>query len=309
MAIAGGFSGQRWHLLGDPFTDIWAAGTNDPDPEIGQAFLAAAGAYLSEHPTTAVEALLEHGISRYGATRALEDACNYDGHPFGAALGADEAGAVLQLVSRAGYDSYAVQEIVTGVATAHPQVVLDHLDAQADDGSQELDDIHELHTAYDARPAALASWIRSNLSNPHAHLVTAAAVNSHLTISQGDAFAELVADLDGDELLRFLAVLVDLETWALDQPALAEAITGRARETATHNQTRAEIKGAMRPTHWGTVDGVSEELNAALARAETAAEHAIDEDLKADYQDAVALLRARIDDERREQDEEDDSGW
>jgi len=65
----------------------------------------------------------------------------------------------------------------------------------------------------------------------------------------------------------------------------------------------------MRPHHWGAVNGVSEELNSALACAQDAAEHATDPDLVADYEEARAYLRALIHDERREIDEEDDLDW
>jgi hypothetical protein len=43
--------------------------------------------------------------------------------------------------------------------------------------------------------------------------------------------------------------------------------------------------------------------------ASSGPENATDEDLKADYQEALAYIQARIDDERCEQDEEDDDGW
>lgn len=63
---------------------------------------------------------------------------------------------------------------------------------------------------------------------------------------------------------------------------------------------------AIRLRHWGMVNGVSEELNTAPARAKNAAAHATDADLKADYEEAHAYAQAHIGDARHGQDEEDD---
>ena len=53
---------------------------------------------------------------------------------------------------------------------------------------------------------------------------------------------------------------------------------------------------------------MSEELAAALARAEDAADHATDADLKAEYHHAVAHIQRQIDEELREYEDEEDSG-
>jgi hypothetical protein len=247
MAFASGFSRQRWHLLGEPFADVWAAGTNDPGPDIAQAYLAAAGTYVREQPTAAVEVLLDHEISQFGATRAIEDACNYDGRTYGAALNADDATAILRLISHAGYDSYTVQDTLTGIATAHPQLVLGHLGDQANNGVRLPDDIHELNTAYGTHADVLAAWIRDNLNAPHAGHVIAAALNGHLTNNQGAALAQLAADLDGDQLPFLVKLLAHLDTWALDQPDLAHDITARAREPAPTSGQVPESKTRCPP--------------------------------------------------------------
>jgi hypothetical protein len=62
----------------------------------------------------------------------------------------------------------------------------------------------------------------------------------------------------------------------------------------------------MRPRSWRYSDGVSFELNAALERARRAAEQADDADLKADFEEAVGVLQAEIDELKREHDEEED---
>ncbi|TCB94444.1 hypothetical protein E0H26_21210 [Micromonospora zingiberis] len=306
MAIANGFMGQRWHLLGEPLFEVWATGINDPDLDIAQAYLAAAGTYLGEQPIAAVKVLLEHAVSQFGAIRAIEDACHYDGRTYGAALNSDDATAILRLISHAGYDSHAVQEALTGIATAHPRLVLDHLADQADNGVPLPDDIHELNSAFDTHADGLAAWIHDNLSAPYAGLVIAAAVNDRLTNNQGTALARLAAKLDGDQLRSLVELLADIDMWALDQPDLAHDITARARERGVHERTRPFVQDAMQPHNWSAMNGISEELGSALALARDAAEHTTDLDLKADYEEAHTYLQALIDNLRRDNDDEDD---
>jgi len=62
----------------------------------------------------------------------------------------------------------------------------------------------------------------------------------------------------------------------------------------------------MRLRSWGFSNGVSSELNAALARATEAAEKTDDPDLKADYEVASSELQADLDEIKREHDKEQD---
>jgi hypothetical protein len=62
----------------------------------------------------------------------------------------------------------------------------------------------------------------------------------------------------------------------------------------------------MRLQHWDSVNGVSEELNAAVVRAATAAEHATDPEPRADFQEAHADLHSFVDGERSNNDEDDE---
>jgi hypothetical protein len=303
-ALAHGYSGYNWHEFGPPFDDIWTTGTNNVDPDIAQAFLGAAGAYLRQSPQAATEALLDHELTAFAAQSALADACNYDGRTFGRTLDRDDAESVLRLIDRAGFEDHAVQEIVTGIAENHPTLVLDHLAQATAAGVHIPDDIHELRAAYDTRPDAFAVWIKENLDSPHAGLIVSAAVNHHLGDGLAAAIAEFVPSVDAEQLEQLTHVLAPMDTWAIDRPDLAHVIATRARATGTFDHVRTRIRRAIRPRSWGFSNGVSSELNVTLARTRKAAEQADDPDLRADYEQASAEFQALIDEMEREHREE-----
>lgn len=308
LALADGFSGHQWYLLGRSLPDIWAIGALDAEPAVAEAFLAAAGPYLAEQPIAAVATLVEQGISEASAERALESASGYDGQRYGAGLIEQEATAVLRLISVAGYDSHIVQEIITGIALVHPQLILDHLRAEFASGGRPPTEIHELHTAYEAHPEVLALWIHRNLSNPDAHLVVSVASNDQLSDQIARALTSLVPALDGDQLKRLLSLLAGLDTWALRQPAFADTIAFRARQSCGFEEVRRAVVAAMRPSSWGTENGVSKELHAALAHAKRAAGRAIDEELTTEFERAAAGIQRQIDNDLHEY-EDEEQGW
>lgn len=306
-AVARGYSGYNWHEFGPPFGNIWTSGANDADADIAQAFLGAAGAYLRQSPRAATNALLDRQPTAFAARSALLDACSFDGRTYGESLNRDDAESVLRLVDCAGFEDYTVQEIVTGIAATHPILILDHL-AQATAGGVHIpDDIHELRTAYDSHPEALAGWIEQNLDSADAAAVVSAALNGRVTKEAADAIAGFVPNLHAAQLEQLTDVLADMGTWAIDRPDLAEVIATCARATGSFDQVRTSIRRAMRPRSWGYSDGVSSELNAAFERARRAAEQTDDPDLKADLEEAVGVLQAEIDELKREHDEEEDA--
>jgi len=305
-AVAQGYSGYNWHEFGPPFDSIWTSGADDADPDIAQAFLGAAGAYLRQSPRAATEALLDRQPTAFAAQRALLDACSFDGRTYGESLNRDDAESILRLVDCAGFEDYTVREIVTGIAARHPIVILDHLAQASARGIRVPDDIRELGTAYERHPEALAGWIEQNLDRPDAASVVFAALNGRVTQETAGAIAGFVPNLHAAQLEQLTDVLADMGTWAIDRPDLVEVIATCARATGSFDQVRTSIRRAMRPRSWGYSDGVSSELNAALERARRAADQADDPDLKADFEEAVGVLRAEIDELKQEHDEEED---
>jgi AAA ATPase domain len=312
LAIAYGFARAGWHQHADEFTAIWTQGLTDEDPDVVQAFLRGAGGYLNSNPVEAVGMLLRHNISPAGATRVLEDACSYDGRKFGTSLDLETGTEVLPLITRAGLDSYAVQEIVTGMATVHPELVLDYL-AELTQGDALLrDDIHELRSAFDQHAEALAHWVRERLNQDPTTTghVLDAAVNEHLTPTQADALAAICDDLDGAELAVLVGCLASLKLWAVDHPVLAEAVMRRARDTETADEVLDRVRRhAMTLRGWGWTNGVSDELNHAHAASAKAAETTSDDDLRATYIDAMDRFRASIDELAQEHQREEDEDW
>lgn len=308
FAIAQGFNNDTWHGHGEALTQAWKDGTNDEDPEVAQAFLGAAGALLKTDPESAVQELLDHNVSKHSAEQALDSACDYDGRPYGKALTRDQATSILRLIELTEYDSHATQEIVTGIASTHPVLVLDYLAAHFDRTHSAPDNIHGLREAYDTSAEALATWVKDHLDEQATGYVLEVATNEQPTQHQVDALTAIVAGLNGEEIQKLVEHLSSLSTWAIEHPALAHAVTAQARAVAAHAQTRPHVANAMRPGAWGSVNGHSEELAAAVARATEAAKSATDDDLKADYESAATRLQELIDELKKEDDEEDD-GW
>jgi hypothetical protein len=85
LAIAAGFARAGWQHHAEEFSAVWTAGVTDEDPDVVQAFLRGAGGYLRTNPVEAVDVLLGHDISSFGAGRVLEDACSHDGRAYGQA--------------------------------------------------------------------------------------------------------------------------------------------------------------------------------------------------------------------------------
>jgi hypothetical protein len=312
--VAAGFARFGWHERGEEFGAIWAGGLTDEDPDVVQAFLAGAGTYLRLHPIEASQTLLDHDINPAGASRVLDDACHYDGRAYGIQLDPEQATAVLNLVTRARLSSHAAQEIVTGIATTHPTLVLDYLAERADDPERLPNDTHGLRTAYDTHADALATWVRDSITRGFSKTgqVLRAAVNEHLTPAQATSLGGVCAGLDGPQLLELAGILSFLDQWALEHRHLAEALMMRARETGVTDDVREGVlHGGMSPTSWGYTNGISDDLSAAHQRAKEAAENTTDELLRDDYVDARDRLKNEIDTLAREhtQEKEVEGGW
>lgn len=313
MSIAHSFNRTSWDHTGS-LGQVWITGSDDADRSVANAFLSAAGAYVRAAPVEATEALLAKEISAHAATSAIESAGEYDGMTYGSSLTRDDAEAVLRLVGRAGYRAYSVQTTLAGIASRHPDLVLDHLAAH--DGPTGLpEDIHDLGTAFDARANDLANWIldraREADENRQHQLgrVLAAATNDRLTELQGDAFASRVPNLDVHELRAFSRVLGSLDTWPLRSPRLTQELADRARQLECWTDVRDGLLRQMHPTSWSGWNGESPELVGALGRARDAAARSADAELQALYEEAAMRVLATIDDDRRRHEADTQTGW
>lgn len=315
ISIAQSLDRTKWDRTGS-LGQIWATGSDDADPSVANAFLGATGAYLRAAPVEATDILLAKGINAHAATTAIESASEYDGPTYGSGLQRGDAEAVLRLVGRAGHVSYGVQTTLAGIASRHPDLVLDHLAAHDDPtGTRLPEDIHELGTAFDQRADDLAEWIihrsRGADEDRQRHLgrVLAAATNDHLTNAQGDAFAAHVPQLDEGDLRALYEVLSYLDTWPLRHLRLTLAIANRARTTGCWDGIRDALPAQMQPSSWGGVNGESSELNNAVRRAEEAATQLVDPDLRDAYAQAAQQIQATINSDRQRHQEDTQSGW
>lgn len=312
LAIAAGFARFQWHQLGAGFGAIWTQGADDPDPTVAQAFLAGAGGYLRQSPAEAARFLLDHDVDEHGASRALDGACRYDGRSFGAGLDLEAATGLLPLITRAGFVSHAVRGIVTGIASAHPVLVLDHLAERFQTGERLPDNIDDLGSAFEADVEVLAGWVRQHLATDARTTgrVLATAVNDHLTERQAAGLAMLCADLDARELDAFCTVLAYITIWAVDHVQLADAVMRRARAVQALDDVRPRVLEGMQLLGWGWVNGVSDELNHAHEQAGRAAAETSDDDLRVDYEEARDRFRAEIEEVLRDHgSEESEEDW
>jgi hypothetical protein len=312
LAIAAGFARAGWQHHVDEFSAVWAQGLTDEDPDIVQAFLRGAGGYLRTNPVEAVDVLLGHDITPFGAGRVLEDACGYDGRAHGSGLDAETATALMPLITRAGLDNYVVQEIVTGIATVHPVLVLDYLNALTLAAGTAPDNIHELRGAFDQHAESLATWVRDHLDQDPATIghVLETAVNGHLNDRQARALGAMCQTLSGPELVTCVECMAPLTLWAANQPGLARALMLHARATATINEVLASIRRhGTRLQGWGWTNGVSEELNHARDASALAAEGTDDDDLRIEFLAARDTFQAQIDEMAAQHQREEEEDW
>ncbi|WP_207006070.1 restriction endonuclease [Nocardioides aromaticivorans] len=315
MSIAHSFDSTSWDHTG-LLAQVWTTGSDDADRSIANAFLGAAGAYLRAAPVDAADTLLAKEINPHAATSAIENAAEYDGSTYGFSLTRDAAKAVLRLVGRAGYRSYGVQTTLAGIASRHPDLVLEHLAAHDDsDGIRLPEDIHDLGAAFEERADDLVDWIMESTGEADEDRqrrlgrVLATATNDRLTERQGDTFASRIPNLDGHALKAFCRVLSYLDTWPLRSPRLTHELAGRARQLGCWPDVRDGVLRQMHPSSWGGWNGESPELDSALERARHAAAQSVDSELRGMYGKGAQSIQATIDEDRRRHEADTQTGW
>ncbi|MCM0619527.1 restriction endonuclease [Nocardioides bruguierae] len=297
-AIAEGFS-REWTLAPE-LESVFRAGIIDPDDDVRTQFLQNSGPFIASDPEHAPAALLEAGIVSSSALTALERAGGYEGHSWGATLAEPAAVAVLTLVNHASHSGrdHALSDIMAGIATNHPELVLEHLtrteNVPADDNSSAI------ATAFRTHANVLARWL-NNAATTGRFVAPAAGVALSYSIDENQAAALTVKlkDLDADGLRMFVDNLSSVDEWPNDQPAFTEAVYAHARTHDTLPDTRASIRSNMTPTVWGGTNGESEDLVRALTHLKKAIANATDVDLLVDYGDARAWLEQNIEADAR----------
>lgn len=301
LAIANAFSRFGWFGRGSEYVDAWNTGVRDADPTVAQAFLGAAGALLKDDPVSVAQVVLANNISAEAATRALEHASEYDGMSFGAGLEPEAASSILSVMRRAGLDSHVVQELLSGIARTHPRIALDYLTELAsatDDWPRLPDDVYGLADAFEEQSDHVADWVFHRLSGDREDLATVAVVldcvcGDRLGPRVAQALRERCSDLAGEHLRWLVEALGGLQGWGIQHRALAEDLFARARATDLFDEfVEAFRSSGLRIGTYGWVNGVSEEVDALLIAARSAAQEARDEALSREYAATAARLQA-----------------
>lgn len=311
IAVAEDFARYDWGSKGPPFERLFERGCGDHDDATRTAFLAASHFVLAADAARGASLLLASNAPALACVRALEQACGYEGAPWGEQLTAMEAAAVLDLVDRAGWHEYTLQQIVSGIARSHPRLVLDHL---ASAGEQvalgHADFIDGLSEALGAHGDVVAAWLLDT-SNEPADIDRAAVVGfafADLSASVASALENRVAVATPTALVALCDRLRDLRTWPQRHPALARAALARARELGGNDIVRevtATIQDGTQLRVIGYMNGVSSELNAALVLTDSRRGKEPDEGLRAVFDQASARMRS-LAASLREDDDEDD---
>ncbi|MDQ3763497.1 MAG: restriction endonuclease [Actinomycetota bacterium] len=309
LAAANAFVNFTWISRSDTFADVHHQGTHDPDPAVRDRFLMGSHAQLKTRPADTVELLLTGGISPSAATRALQLTCGYNGIAWGRNLADSDAMAVLKLINHTGWQDYTVQQIAAGIARTHPTLVLGHLTAMHHAGHQLPAEVAGLTETFDEEAEALTQWLVNQVQqgqSADAAAISDLVMAAGLTSRQAEHLSAAIKSLDGNDLLGLVTLLGELAIWPLNQPNLAQRLTTRAREigTDTANAVRKQIADAMRPRSWGSVNGVSEDLERARTNAAQCIANEDDPELKEDFQQALNWIEDQIAKELHEHQEQ-----
>lgn len=310
LAVGTAFVNYGWTDRGRPFVDLYRRGRQDSDPQVRDRFLMGSSRLLVADPAGTATDLVAANISSFAVARVLEQACQYNGSPWLSQLDERDARAVLDLVSHAGWDDYRVQDLVSGVAWAHPRLVLDYL-LEVHRGGQLPGDVYGLSAAFDDQAEALIEWLVQHAQPGDAgetSAVVGLVMHGGLTAAQARRLDVVVGTLDGSGLLGLAELLGQVHTWPLRQPALARRFVWKARELGpgTAAGVRAEIAAAMHLGMWGSTDGVSPELESARTAAAACAEAETDDELREDFENARAQFEVDAASIRRRYAEDDD---
>lgn len=287
-----------WTERGDRFLNVVLTGAADVDDGVRNRFLQGSHRLLAKQPAKTVELLLGRDISRFSATHVLQGAADYDGLRWGQSLDEQGVVAVLNLLRRADWNDHTVQETFAGIAMNFPTAVLDHFLSY--DPVEGLPfEVAGLAEAFDHSQSALVRWLIERAREPFKHqtmTITGLTMSSGMTSSQAAAIAEEVENLDSHTLLNLAQLLYDVPIWALQQPLVARELltkaTGLGTETA--EAMRSRLSDAMRVHMVGTENGISEELDQALAVATQAAAAESTDGLRVLYEEAANLIAEQI---------------
>jgi hypothetical protein len=312
LAVGAAFANYGWTDRGPRFVETYMQGTRDPDPDVRDQFHIGSFRILAASPATTASSLVAQNISPFAATRAIVQACSYDGSSWGRQLNSEDAQAVLELARHAAWNEHAVQELVGGIASVHPRLVLDWLVAMHQAGRLPLE-IQGLASAFADQADPLVNWlVESSLADESdsAAIVADLILRGGLTPGQAQRLSMAVDAVEGSVLPALVGLLGPAQLWPLHHPELARSFLSKAKLAGKDiaKAVRAEIQSAMNMVTFGWENDGSPELERARGAAAACAEAEKDPDLRAVFEAA----RARFENDatwirqQHEQDEDED---
>ncbi|PRX03490.1 hypothetical protein CLV67_1541 [Actinoplanes italicus] len=293
LVVANAFANYGWTDRGEAFVEQLHRGLKADEPELRERYVIGTHRLLAADPAGTARILRGAFHSPHVLTRALESACGYDGLVWGRNLGKQNATAVLELISWAGWEDHTVQQIAAGIAWTHPVLVLDELQALSDLGGQLPTDVDGFADAFDDNAEVLTRWIIDRVRRGNADsstVVVSIVMAGNMTAAQAHHLSEAVEQGADISPAAVVSALEDLGGWPLQHPGLARQLLAEARalDDDAANQLLEGITRAMTPTSWGFVNGQSAEINRTKTTAAKAASAETDSDLRAAFRAAEA---------------------
>jgi hypothetical protein len=309
-AVADAYASSGWANQGGLLSEIHHKGVNDPDPDLRNRFLLGAHPLLTTHPATIAPRLLEAGITSLNARHLLEYASRYDGATWGSSLDHAGAEAVLDLIKHCGWSDPFIHEIAGGIATNHPELVLDSLATSFEAGQNMPLDPDSIAGAFEHHTEILTHWLINTAAHSPAtaHAVADIVMCRGMTTHHAQHLDSVVETLDAESLAALTGVLNTVDTWPLQQPDLARRIyhLASAADPHTTDTIHQQIITAMRPSHWSWSGSVSEELNLARTAAINALKGEYNDDLQHHIQRTLDWINEGINRLASRQDELED---
>ena len=231
-AVAYGFRVHRWAGLRPQLAQAHREAMAGTGPRLRGQWLAGAGEMLRSDPIAAVPLIIDAAAGApLGVAQALEAASHYDPDGWSATLKEEQGLAVLTLTLICGWQTWAVQRIISGIARAHPRAVLDAL---AEDSVDEpaVDEVDGLPEALASHQDVLADWLSHLLLAGRDEWRIAAllpvALGEPLTGGAAKAVADVAASIGAEEMLRLVRMLRFCHGFTVAHPDLVVALLARA---------------------------------------------------------------------------------
>ena len=237
------------------------AGLHDPDPAVRDVFLSAGHFLLNEDISHATQLLRDSGVSPAVCANLLAQAANYDGYAWGATLDEANAAVILQFTKHVSLVDHLVQQIVAGVASNFPGLVLDHLSGEHDLWRATNGGIAGLSQTLQPHKHVIAEWLiqtAPSLPRSTRQAVFDLAICTFSTAAAA-AVAERLENLSSERILALGEVLEDVASWPQQHPGLSRDLLSRAHELGVIDEIQRAVVAAA--SSFGRSGSSSKELD------------------------------------------------